>query len=125
MQSLVDLCINKLVELPILQFVILDRIPYDLYKIYKRKKLELDKKTIRPIVKCILAREIYIHGHHMNITGEFRSIHECICGKGIPWFWYPEKFYFNKYYPDFPVPHPLDDRFNYSQLNYQDRKSVV
>jgi len=74
----VDLCINTLVTSQVPPIVILDKIPYDLYEIYKRKKLESANQAIRPIVKWIIARELYHQVFHIHVANEYKSILNCI-----------------------------------------------
>ena len=116
MYTLVDLCVDTLITCRIPSIVILDKIPYDLYEKYKKKKFELEIASIRPIVKCIIGRDIYCKCFQPIIMSrEFNSISNCII-QCENWQWIKVENYVKRYYPFINFPHPLDDRFIYSNV---------
>lgn len=65
-ETLVYLCINHLIHKQTPSIVLIDSIPFDLYEIYREKKIKYDNSQIMPIVKCIIAIE---HLHQFNWPG--------------------------------------------------------
>jgi|SRR5579872_3416267 len=65
MQSLSDLCIDTLIKQKLPDIVLIDRLPYDLFEIYKKKLREQENLLVSPIVKYVVLTEyLYQLGWH-------------------------------------------------------------
>lgn len=119
MSSLVDLCIDTLVKSRMLPIMILDRIPYELYERYKQKALEIENKTIRQIVKWIIARELYNQVFSIDTPIEHKPILDCI-NKNYKYryahgMYMNTHYYIQRWYPKIIMSHTTEDPYEYDE----------
>lgn len=75
-QTLTELCLNSLINQRIPNVTILDKIPYELYEKYRDKKIIKESLKTLPIVKCIVAVELF-HAYYF-IPSNQTSIMFCV-----------------------------------------------